>query len=80
MTDVEMIAAFLAKKGATRVEAGARAYSERSMYLAVRGEPVETEDQASERRAERMAEQAMEARYNGHRVVGWDSRGNIETA
>lgn len=40
-TDAEMIAAFIARKGVTQISVGARNYSERDMYQAVRGEPTE---------------------------------------
>jgi hypothetical protein len=70
MTDTDLIAAFLAKNGTTRVETGARAYDERSMYLAVRGEPVQSlaakadaEEWAGYQKWEKDVQDAWEARH-----------------
>lgn len=67
-TDAELIAEFLAQKGATKIEEGKRAYDPRDIRKMQR-----------DTRAEQMAEDAMDAQYHGHRVIGWDSNGNIET-
>ncbi len=48
MSDAQMIAAFIARKGVTKVCASVRGYSGRDMYNAVRGEPT-TQDLINER-------------------------------
>lgn len=68
MTDADLIAAFLAKNGPTRVAAGVRAYDERSMYRAVRGERVQSisqdeEDQRAYAKWERDVQEAFVARH-----------------
>jgi hypothetical protein len=81
MTDQDLIAAFLASKGATKIAPGARVHSERDMFLAVRGDLTRTDtaEQLAEHRSERLMESAMEARFLGHRVIGVNERGDIVT-
>jgi hypothetical protein len=83
-TEQELIAEFLANKGATKIPAGERAYNPRDIYNARRnGGKAMAESDRAERHAESMAESmadtAREAQLNGQRVTGYDSAGNIYT-
>ena len=71
MTHAEMVAAFIAKNGVTRVEEGARAVSDREIYRAARegGKArtivAEIDDQISEemRQVERIREEDFAIRF-----------------
>ena len=84
-TDADLIAEFLASKGATKCAEGARAYNPRDIYTAQRegGKARALDDldaSAAEIAAERLADTMAEARHNGHRVTGYDSAGNVYLA
>lgn len=81
-----LVAAFLAKGNTvTRCETGADSgISAREWSQAVRGEITAVGASAraerdAEYRAHEMHDTATEARLNGHRVTGFDSRGNVYT-
>ena len=69
----DLVAAFLAKGGkVSKITEGTRAIEdEKAIYNAMRaGKRAQADDTVTERNSERLAENAMDASYYGHRVVG----------
>jgi hypothetical protein len=72
MSDSDLIASFLASRGATVIPTGERALERGEMRAALRGEAFESNAHRNERHEHDLRDTAAEARLNGQRVIGYN--------